>query len=115
MSEVRYLGLADYLLIAEAVLGTPAEDLAYVAHLDLAGSALAAPAAEFGGVEFYGNKRIGFMCAVEFAERSGYEWTSPLGDQPSGEETVRVIEGVAAGEIDEKELAEWIRARLRKD
>lgn len=53
MSEVRYLDLADYLLIAEAVIGTPAEDLAKAARLELAESALAAPAAEFGGVEFF--------------------------------------------------------------
>ncbi len=88
---MHYLNLADYLLIAEAVLATPAEDLAHVIRLDLTESALAAPAAEFGGVEFYpdfadkvavlcrrliknhalpdGNKRVGFLCGVEFAER----------------------------------------------
>lgn len=48
MSEVHYLNLADYLLIAEAVLKTPAEELALVIRVDLAESALAAPAAEFG-------------------------------------------------------------------
>jgi death-on-curing protein len=48
-----YLDLADFLLIAEAVLGVSAEDLAGVAQLNLAASALDAPAAEFGGVEFY--------------------------------------------------------------
>jgi death on curing protein len=39
--------------IAEAVLQTPAEDLARITRLDLAESALHAPAATFGGVEFY--------------------------------------------------------------
>lgn len=134
MSEVHYLNLADYLLIAEAVLKTPAEELALVIRVDLAESALAAPAAEFGGVEFYpdfadkvavlcrhliknhalpdGNKRVGFLCAVEFAERNGYRWTSPPDDEPEGAETVRVIEGVAAGELDERQLAGWVRARL---
>ena len=53
MSEVRYLDLGDYLLIAEAVLGTKAEELGHVARLELAESALAAPGAEFGGVEFF--------------------------------------------------------------
>jgi hypothetical protein len=48
-----YLDLADFLLIGEAALGVSAEDLARVAHLNLAASALDAPAAEFGGVEFY--------------------------------------------------------------
>jgi hypothetical protein len=49
----QYLDLADFLLIAEAVLDLPAEDLARAARMDLADSALHAPAAEFGGVEFY--------------------------------------------------------------
>ena len=41
----RYLDLADFLLIAEAVLDIPAEDLARAGRLDLAVSALHAPAA----------------------------------------------------------------------
>ena len=49
----EYLDLADFLLIAEAVTGVPAETLARVARLELAESALAAPQASFGGVEFY--------------------------------------------------------------
>ena len=44
-----YLDLADFLLIAEAVLEIPVEDLARVGRLELAESALRAPAAEFGG------------------------------------------------------------------
>lgn len=49
----EYLDLADYLLIAEAVTGIPAETLGRLPRLDLAESALHAPQAEFGGVEFY--------------------------------------------------------------
>jgi death-on-curing protein len=131
-----YLDLADFLLIAEAALGVSAEDLARVAQLNLAASALAAPAAEFGGVEFYpefpmkaavlcshlirnhplpdGNKRVGFLCSVEFAERNGYEWKAPTGDRPGGEETVKVIERVAAGEIAIHDLADWIGQRLKE-
>lgn len=41
---VEYLGLADFLLIAEAVLGVPAEVLYYSTDLNLADSALHAPA-----------------------------------------------------------------------
>ena len=48
-----YLGLADYLLIAEAVLGVPAELIADFNRIGLADSALAAPRAGFGGVEAY--------------------------------------------------------------
>jgi len=47
----EYLDLADYLLIAEAVLGVPAEEIARWPGIGLAHSALYAPAAGFGGVE----------------------------------------------------------------
>ena len=49
----EYLDLADYLLIAEAVLGVRAESIARWPGIGLAESALHAPAAGFGGVEFY--------------------------------------------------------------
>jgi death on curing protein len=48
-----YLELADYLLIAEAVLGVPAELIAEFNRIGLADSALAAPQSGFGGVEAY--------------------------------------------------------------
>ena len=44
VAEPRYLDLADFLLIAEAVLRVPAAELALSARLPLAESALAAPA-----------------------------------------------------------------------
>jgi hypothetical protein len=48
-----YLELADYLLIAERVLGLPAEVIANFQRIGLAASALAAPSAGFGGIEAY--------------------------------------------------------------
>ena len=48
-----YLELADYLLIAESVLGVPAELIADFNRIGLADSAPAAPQAGFGGVEAY--------------------------------------------------------------
>jgi death-on-curing protein len=45
----EYLDVADYLLIAEAVLGVPAEEIARWPGIGLAASALHAPAAGFGG------------------------------------------------------------------
>lgn len=48
----QYLDLADFLLVAERVLGTPTEVLVRTARLPLAESALNAPAAGFGGEEF---------------------------------------------------------------
>jgi death-on-curing protein len=75
----------------------------------------------FGGVEFYpdvidkaavlcvrlarnhplpdGNKRVAYLALVEFLTRNGVEWAPP-----SVDETVAVIEGVAAGSITEREL-----------
>jgi len=129
----QYLDLADFLLIAEAVLDIPAEDLARVAHMGLAESALHAPAAASGGVEFYpelasktavlatrlinnhplpdGNKRVGYLCALEFVARNGGTWTHPP-DDPEGDDTVATIEGVDAGQINEDTLTAWITERL---
>ena len=133
-ADWRYLDLADFLLVAEELLAIPAEVLARSARMGLAESALAAPAAEFGGVEFYpdlerkaavlcariarnhplpdGNKRAAFLCLLEFVERNGRHWTSS-NDDPA--ETVATIEGAAAGTVSEEELAEWVARRLRPD
>lgn len=129
----HYLDLADFLLTAEAVLDISAEQLLKASRIDLAESALHAPAAEFGGVEFYtdlatktavlasriirnhplpdGNKRVGYLCALEFVARNGGSWTNPP-DDPEGDITVATIEGVAAGEVSEEELADWVAERL---
>lgn len=126
----EYLDLADYLLIAEAVLGVPAEEIARWPGIGLAESALHAPAAGFEGVEFYpdvtdkaavlclrlarnhplpdGNKRVAYLALVEFLARNGIEWIPP-----SVEETVATIEGVAAGRVSEAELADWLRKTRR--
>ena len=123
--SVDYLDLADFLAISELVLGQTAEDIAFVSRLELAESALHAPGASFGGVEFYpdlvvkaavlctrivknhplpdGNKRVGFVCMVDFCLRNGLTWTS-----------ARVILDLAAGSGDEDAvaaLAEWIGER----
>jgi death-on-curing protein len=126
----EYLDLADYLLIAEEVLGVPAETIAGWPGVGLAESALNAPAMGFGGVEFYpdlldkaavlcvrlarnhplpdGNKRVAYLALVEFLARNRVEWAPP-----SVEETVAMIEGVAAGRVTERELADWVRASRR--
>ena len=127
----RYLDLADYLVIAEAATRTPAETLMRVGQLHLAESALSAAAAAFGGIEFYpefevkaavlcarivknhalpdGNKRTAYLCLREFVERNGRSWRESAKDP---DETVAMIEGVAAGEVSEEQLAEWIRGRI---
>lgn len=128
----EYLDLADYLVIAGKVLGQEPETVALFANLPLAESAVAAPAAEFGRVEFYptiptkaaalgwhivknhalpdGNKRVGFLSMVEFIERNGQSFEIP----PDGDdEVVETIEGVAAGDISVEKLAEWLEGLIR--
>jgi death-on-curing protein len=126
-----YLELADYLLIAEAVLGLPAELIADFNRIGLADSALAAPQAGFGGVEAYpdfatkaavlcwqsrqdhplpdGNKRCAFLATVEFVERNGRTWIAAPGDP---DETDQVIRGIASGDVSEAEFRDWIDQRL---
>ncbi|WP_276975129.1 MULTISPECIES: hypothetical protein [Ferrimicrobium] len=50
---IKYLGLGDYLTIAELILGIDGELLAEGVGTGLASSALAAPQASFGGIESY--------------------------------------------------------------
>jgi death-on-curing protein len=129
---VEYLELGDYLLIAERVLGIDAHTLVRFARLvPVAESALAAPAAGFGEVEAYpdfgdkaavlcsrivrnhpmpdGNKRAAYLCLREFIARNGFGWSTPPGGV---DETVAVIERLAAGELSEPDLAGWLRERI---
>jgi death-on-curing protein len=125
-----YLELADYLLIAERVLGLPAEVIANFNRIGLAESALAAPQAGFGDVEAYpdfatkaavlcwhlvknhplpdGNKRCAFLATVEFVERNGRTWVPAPGDP---DETDRVIRAVASGDLSEADFRDWIADR----
>lgn len=59
-----------------------------------------------------GNKRVGYVCALEFVARNGATWTHPYADEPDGDETVAVIEAVAAGTLDEDALRHWVADRL---
>lgn len=126
----EYLDLVDYLLIAEAVTGIEAVVLAKVARLELAESALGAPQAAFGEVEFYpefvtkaavlcarlawnhplpdGNKRAAWVALREFCARNGHRLTPR-----SVEDAVSTIEALAAHEIDEAQLATWIETRIQ--
>jgi death on curing protein len=51
--SVRYVELADYIVIAEAVTGLPYETVIKLTKIDLADSALHAPMAGFGDEELY--------------------------------------------------------------
>jgi death-on-curing protein len=129
--RVRYLDLADYLLVAEAVLGVDAEDIARFAGIALAESALHTPAAGFGDVEFHpgverkaavllhhlvrnhalpdGNKRVGYLCMLEFLARNGLAWQRSDRDP---DETVGMVESVAAGGADLESIVAWIVRRI---
>jgi death-on-curing protein len=132
--RARYLDLVDYLLVAEAVLGVDAEDVARFAGIALADSALNAPAAGFGEVEFHpgverkaavllhhlvrnhalpdGNKRVGYLCMLEFLARNGLAWQRSDGDP---DETVGMVESVAAGDTELESVVAWITRRTATD
>jgi death-on-curing protein len=127
---VEYLDLADYVAIAAEVTGLEPATVMKVANLDLADSALHAPAAEFGGIEFYpdlvekaavlivrlaknhplpdGNKRVAWVALRMFVEINGWSWS----ERPSVEKAEQVVLAVAAGEWDEDRTAEWLGAHL---
>jgi prophage maintenance system killer protein len=87
----------------------------------LAESALASPAAGFGGYERYpslaakaavllqhvarnhalpdGNKRTALLCAILFANLNGLDWEPPEADDPDGKETAEIVEATAASKV----------------
>jgi len=130
---VNYLGLGDVTLIAAAVLRINPEVLLRTSRISTADSAVHAPAASFGGVEFHpglvekiavlgyrlvrnhpfpdGNKRLAFLAMVEMAERNDAQWIEPE-DDPEGDETVEMMLAAAAGTVDEDSFVAWVRTRV---
>jgi death on curing protein len=138
---VRYPSLEDYLHTAAFVLGLPVETVVKAVRLDLAESALHAPQASWGGVEFYpsfamkaavlllrlaknhalpdGNKRTALAVTIAFCDVNGFDWLPPGGDDPDGEKTYRLMLAIAAApgadlEAVEAEVAAWIGERLHQ-
>jgi death-on-curing protein len=125
--------LAEFLVIAERILGADAKALKAAARLDAAESALAAPFVGFGDTLFYpdpaqraaivcsriirnhplpdGNKRTGYLCMLIQLERAGLTFTHPEGGQ---DETADVIEALAASELSEEEFVAWVRGRMQE-
>jgi death-on-curing protein len=133
----RYLDIADFLIIAGAVLAVDPTALGRSDHLvALAESALATPAASFGGHEFYpdfsrkaavlyshlarnhplpdGNKRTAFQCMVEFIERNDYSLNSPTADGAEMDAFEELLANVASSAVSEAQFAEWVAAHLLK-
>ncbi|HZV72358.1 MAG TPA: Fic family protein [Conexibacter sp.] len=124
--------LEDFLLLAEAVTGLDAAALADAPHVVArAESALAAPFAEFDGIEFYeglaikaavlcsrllrnhplpdGNKRVAYLSMIELIRRNGHEWAPIAADR----ERSAMVERLAAREIEEGDFATWLEDQIR--
>jgi death-on-curing protein len=127
---VHYLDLTDYLAIAAEVTGLSSDILSRITKLNLADSALHAPAAGFGKDDFYpdlidkaavllvrltnnhplpnGNKRTAWLALRLFIEANRWKWAP----YPSVDEAEAAMIAIAAGEWREDEVAEWLRPRL---
>jgi death-on-curing protein len=99
-------GLRDEAALQSA-LARPRNVYAYERSADVA---RLAAAYGFGIVRGYpfsdGNKRAGFLSIGLFLELNGFDLEV--------EDAVRTIMALAAGNVSEKVLAEWIRARIKR-
>ena len=135
-ATVRALELADFLLIAEAVLEIPAKRVAAASSLHLADSALHAPMACFGGEDFYpefatkaavlcahlvknhpledGNAPVALVATIEFCQRNGHPWNPPPGDEDGAVTAARFLALAAEPLTDAaiEDLAGWMRERM---
>ena len=127
----RYISLAEFWYLAEHVTGIDAAILIKASRVDLADSALHAPQAGFGDTDFYpdpfdkaavlacriawnhplpdGNKRAAWACMVMFIDLNDGQWNT---GQPDVDESVEAMLAVAARDVDETWLAEWLRERV---
>lgn len=128
--SVEYIELADYLAIADEITGLGVETLIKVAKLDLADSALHAPAAGFGETEFYpgftekaavlvvrltknhplpdGNKRSAWVTLRMFVEINGWSWQP----YPSVDHAEQAVLSIASGTWDEDDMRAWLENHL---
>jgi len=120
--------LAEAFVIGQAVTGIDADTLVHVSRSDLLDSALHAPQAGFGDTDSYptlaekaavlcvrvalnhplpdGNKRLAWMTAVMFLDLNGASL------HVSDDEAVATVLDVAAGNMNEQQLTEWIERHL---
>ena len=124
------IDIADFLAIAERVLGVDGKSLKRATRLGQAESALDAPFAGFGADLFYpdpaqraaivcsriirnhplldGNKRTAYLCMLIQLERAGLSFKHPEGDQ---DQTADVVEALAASRLSEEAFVEWVKGR----
>ncbi len=127
----RYISLAEYLWLAEQVTGIDAPVLAKASRLELADSALHAPAACFGDQEFYpdlidkasvltcrltwnhplpdGNKRAAWASLLLFLDLNGIGWNP---DPPDVDQAESAMFALAAHALDEDAFSTWLRERV---
>lgn len=125
---MRYLTLAEALVIAEAVTGVDARSLTRVSRIDLLDSALHAPQAGFGDEDFYpslsekaavlavriarnhplpdGNKRLAWQSLTMFLALNGHRL------EVATDDAVNLMLAVAAGELDEAAVGSWLHEHV---
>lgn len=128
--SIEYVDLVDYVTLAAEVTGLDVDVVMKVANLGLADSALHAPAAGFGDVDFYpdfvdkaavlvvrlarnhplpdGNKRAAWVSLRLFVDLNGWRWDP----RPTVDDAERAVLAIAAGEWDEEQTARWLRVHL---
>jgi death-on-curing protein len=91
----------------EAALARPRQRLAYEPESDLAELAASYGHGLAASHPFHdGNRRIAFVTMGVFLELNGFELQAPE------DEVLTAMLGLAAGELDEDELAAWLRSRM---
>lgn len=128
--SVEYVELVDYLAIATEVTGIDPTTLARVTKVNLADSALHAPAAGFGETDLYpdfvdkaavlvvrlaknhplpdGNKRCAWVALRLFVEINNWSWKPSA----SVDDAERAVLAVASGDWSQDEMAAWLRKHM---
>ena len=121
----------DLLLIAEAVLRVPYDQLEQELRTPAARQALNLAFAGPGELDLYpdpvdkaaicaaalirlsplpsGNDSVGYECMLEMLTRAGHRWPRP----GAVEEIAPVVEDLERGAIGEAEFVRWVRSRVR--
>ena len=129
--NIEYIDLADYIAIATAVTGLDLRTVMNITNLDLADSALHAPAAGIGDTDFYpefvdkaavlvvrlarnhplpdGNKRAAWVSLRLFVVLNDWTWVPT----PEIDDAEAAVLAIAAGEWDEADAATWLKQYLR--